>query len=209
MNQKAAQIISIVLHPAWVPLLSAVAIFHYCPFLVLAYEPVKSYVFLLIAIFTIIGPIASVFLLYKSGYIKDIRIPARKERPIPLLLATVYHCILTYFTITKMEGMLIVSSMMLSVSFTLSLLTIISSYYKISIHTAGYSGAIGFFLSMRFFYPNYPIVYPLVFAFLLCGVVMTARLALKAHTVKEVWSGFGVGLFSCFSVNSLLLLVLY
>ncbi len=197
------------MHPTWVPLLSAVAIFHYCPFLVLAYQPVQAYVYLLIAIFTIIGPIVSVLLMHKSGYIKDIRMPTQKERYAPLILTTVYHSVLTYFMITKMDGLLTISALMLSVSVTLSLLTFITSYQKISIHTASFSGAIGFFLSMRIFYPNYPLLNPLIIAIICSGIVMAARLALKAHTHKEVWLGFSVGLASCFIVNSFLLFFLY
>ncbi len=201
MGKRTAHIISILLHPMWVPLLSTVAVFYYCPFLVLPYAPSKYYLFLLIGLFTAVGPMGSAFILHRSGYISSIRMPERSDRPVPLAIATAYHCVLTYFLITEMGGSMLVSALILSISLALTILTFISTYWKISIHAAAFSGAVGFFLSLRIAFPEYPLVYPLTIAILCCGAVISARLSLGAHTAQETTSGFIVGFFTCFIVN--------
>ncbi len=202
---KLAEAVSVLFHPAWVPLWVTWVVFYYCPFMVLVYLQAKYYVFLLILLFSVVAPLGSSFLLYKAGYLQSMKMPNRADRPLPLAIATLYQSMLAYFIITKMQGAAIIGVAMLSVSVALTLLTFLSTYQKISIHTAGFSGAIGFLFALYMFYPDYALIYPLMFAVVCCGAVMTARLVLRAHRVEEVWSGFAVGFLCCFGTTLLFL----
>ncbi len=64
---------------------------------------------------------------------------------------------------------------------------------KVSIHTIGVGGLIGFIIQMSMiFYQNYLIILALLFV--LFGVVANARLKLKAHSFREVLWGLIFGI---------------
>lgn len=76
---------------------------------------------------------------------------------------------------------------------TTVLVFLASILYKISMHTAGWSSAMTFAGLLAFQHLPYAL-FLLIVTVLLAGLIGSARLNLKAHSVQEVYSGYMAGL---------------
>ncbi len=81
----------------------------------------------------------------------------------------------------------------------------ITMFFKVktSLHLLSMGSATGFFMLIQYFYRLNILPIIIVFIFL-SGVLATSRLYLKAHTTREVYLGFFVGLFCQFLVYLML-----
>jgi membrane-associated phospholipid phosphatase len=73
----------------------------------------------------------------------------------------------------------------------------INQYWKISTHTAAIGGVTGALLAFSFAFSYNP-VWWLCIAILLAGVLGTARMILRQHTLAQVVAGFIVGYFCAY-----------
>ncbi len=123
---------------------------------------------------------------YKDRKI-DIDISQRKERFVPMLLATLGAFIGSYLVNTRAsnESLLLVGYVLVAL---LMALTIVTFVWKISLHTSTLSAAI--MLLTIFKGPAY------VFWIIIVIPVAWARIYLKQHTLSQVTAGslFGVGI---------------
>jgi len=87
----------------------------------------------------------------------------------------------------------------------LFLITIITLKWKISVHSAGIMGLVGFLLAINLVYPGNNLLIPIILAVLASGVIMTSRLQLKDHTGNQVYVGALLGFIVCFGGIYLLL----
>jgi len=77
--------------------------------------------------------------------------------------------------------------------------TMITFFYKLSIHSLAIWGAVGILLPMNKISEVNGLLVPTAFVIVIAGLVMSARLALNSHTPREVLvgsvSGFAIGFF--------------
>ncbi|MBX7127155.1 MAG: PA-phosphatase, partial [Cyclobacteriaceae bacterium] len=71
--------------------------------------------------------------------------------------------------------------------------TVITFYFKISIHALAAAGLSGMILGMMIIARDARLAVPLAVSMLLCGAVMSARLQLNAHRPIETTYGAVVG----------------
>ena len=71
--------------------------------------------------------------------------------------------------------------------------TIITYFWKISVHAIGISGIIGVLTRIAFSVQSIELLIFLMIGLILSGFVMSARLSLNAHTPKQIYMGFLVG----------------
>jgi len=86
-------------------------------------------------------------------------------------------------------------------------LTFMSTYTKVSIHSASFSGSLGLFIGMHLYYQEFDLFYPILATILLLGVVMSARLALQVHSPAQLLTGLLVGFGICFGMSYGILIV--
>jgi len=77
---------------------------------------------------------------------------------------------------------------MIIVAALVGIATVITFFYKISIHSLAWGGVVGILLSMNRMVEG-TLLIPTIVAIVLAGLVMSARLFLNAHTLREVLSG--------------------
>ncbi|MFT6755205.1 MAG: membrane-associated phospholipid phosphatase, partial [Urechidicola sp.] len=65
--------------------------------------------------------------------------------------------------------------------------------FKISLHMLGIGGLLGFFIFVSYHY-KLNLILLISFLFIIAGFIAISRIKLKAHTLKEVYLGFVVGL---------------
>jgi hypothetical protein len=192
MRLDIAKLISVVLHPALVPSY-IFSILFFLTRLVPYSEGQKVSLLGMIFLLTFALPVLLIFQAYRMQWISSLSIPKREERVIPFAIITFIYLIITYFFIDYVHIASLVARIMVAGSFALIMLTAITLAHKISIHSAGVGGGIGTLLGVQYAYPHENLLYPMLFFVLLAGAVLSARLALEAHTPTELLTGFAVG----------------
>jgi membrane-associated phospholipid phosphatase len=124
----------------------------------------------------------------------------RSERAIPFTFTAIFYWIMTYFFFNQFKENLVIIVIMLSVSSTISLVAIINYFWKISAHAAGIMGLAGFLFVINIKYPEVHLTYPLALIIILSGIVMSGRLKLQVHDLKEVLAGAFLGFVLNFSL---------
>lgn len=198
--------ISVLLHPLMMPLYMVFIISLGFPSLLAPLAPSLRYYFLgMVFSCTFVIPAISMIVFKSSGWISSFSIEKREERTVPFLFVSFIYGFTTYMLHYKVEINGLITTIMATTTLLLITLTIITLYYKISIHNAAAWGTTGFLLAI--FYKTslaIDLLYLSVFFILLSGLVGTARLYLGAHSPKQVLYGSLLGFVTCFGSVMLL-----
>lgn len=185
-------ILSTVFSPFLTPFLGFVLLFFftYLSIMPLSY---KTTILSLVFCFTMLLPMIGILVYQKvNGWgIKELG--ERKKRFIPYLLTMMSYVggILTMYRIHLPRYM---AGILLAALICMILCTLLNLKWKISTHTASCGMMVGGLLSYSFLFQFNPIQ-PLYVFILLSGMLGSARIIVGQHTLKEVVSGFFIGLF--------------
>jgi len=193
-----AKITSIVFHPLFMPLygmliiFSAPTLFGYLPF------PVKRLLFLVLLINNVILPVSLLPFFYYRKIITSWSIDDRRERIIPLLITTLLYSS-TLFIIYRFPVPAFIKSFIIAAFFLSLTVTVITFWWKISIHSVGAGALIGLVILLSF-RMHTPLVWYLVATVVIGGMLLSSRLSLNLHNPQQVWGGFVTGLAGLFLV---------
>jgi hypothetical protein len=193
-SDKIARGISVVFHPLFMPLygmliiFSAPTLFGYLPF------NVKRILFLVVLIDNVLLPLSLIPYLKYRNHISSWSMDSRKERMLPLFIATILYAASSYIII-RYPVPLFIKSFILGIFLISLTLTAINLWWKISIHSAA-AGAINAMVLVLSFKMYSPLLWPLMIVITGSGLIMSARLKLNSHSPAEVWSGFFLGFIS-------------
>jgi membrane-associated phospholipid phosphatase len=196
MTEKLMKIISFVLHPLLMPTYSFGVLFLFIPEVIM---PLTIVTLPFLFITTFIIPLLSVSMLKITGSISSFKLENRVERLTPFSFVTIFYGITSYMFIYKIQVNDAVATMLLTTTLLILLTTIITTKFKISIHAAGISGVVGFLVYFGIFFPSNQITALLIIGITLSGLVMSSRLYLQAHSIKEVAAGACLGITVAFS----------
>jgi hypothetical protein len=154
-------------------------------------------ILLMLSLVTLVLPAINIYLFRMLGTISSVQMPRRKERVLPFVFISVMYCAVTYMFHEKVHmdwgdnffRFLVVIDALVVVG------TVITFFYKISIHSLALGGIVGILLPLNKVSEEIYIFYATLGAIVLAGVVMSARLQLQAHTLREVLLGGLLGLF--------------
>ncbi len=188
----AAKIISAVFTPLMVPLLSFFLLFFftYLRALPMAY---KLTVLGMIYCFTIMLPVSGIYLFRKISGWKLYESEKRERRYIPYFLTAVSYlaCLIVMYRIHMpcyMNGIVAATLVCIVIC------AVVNSRWRVSTHMAGGGLMVGGLLSFSFIFRFNP-VWMLCFFILLSGVLGSARIIVRQHSLGEVGGGFLIGLF--------------
>lgn len=185
-----ANFTSYLLHPIWIPCIGTY-------FIAKIYEAqmpesVFELLFKITLLFSLILPLFSSILLKLTGVISSLKMPKASERRIPLFLSFTFFIIMAHlFNAIHMipfDFALMAFGGSLSIFVALFLLPVT----KISIHTLSIGSLWGALFSIS---QNYQVdlFSPLILVSMLAGIIGTCRLILNAHSERQVYIGFMVG----------------
>ncbi|HPC36684.1 MAG TPA: hypothetical protein P5268_07290 [Candidatus Marinimicrobia bacterium] len=178
---SVARLISVILHPLIIaPLTYALIIWHSSEI-----GRTQKLVYLgLVLIAIIFIPLISVLYLKKRGKTASLDVPERDKRISPFII-----CIAGYFSVwllLKLSGAPpTITLLMWCYGFNTAIATIITHYWKISVHGMALGGpiaALGFIISPVFYW-----------GILTAPLIVYSRVKLKAHTATQVITGFLLG----------------
>ena len=200
MRNRLAHVISIVFHPLLMPSYLFLFIIVFASTLLQPLQKESHFqVLSIIFIITFIIPAISIATLRLSNFISDLTLKDQRQRVTPFLFVTCFYGISAYMFYTKLNIKNLIFLIFAITTSLLFALTVITYFWKISIHSAGIGGIIGFILALSFAYPIPH--FALIFSgtLIIAGLVAYSRLSLNAHTPGQVYGGVILGLVLCFT----------
>jgi hypothetical protein len=186
-----AKIISIIFHPLLMSVYGILIIFS-AP-TPIGYLPVtvKKLLLLITLINNVLLPLSLIPYFRYRNIITSWAVEARKERMLPLLTTSFFYSV-TAFISFKFNIPPFIKSFIFSATFLAICVTIISLWWKISIHSVGAGAltALVIVLSVKMYTP---LTWFLLGVILVSGLVLSSRLWLNLHSPKEVWFGLLLG----------------
>lgn len=187
-----SQVISYLFHPALVPLIGVALILFGIPYYL--ESTLFYYVLGMVVLGTYVFPVMMAYLLLKLQLIPDLTMQNARDRRWPFIISIVFFG-MTAQAMRQLPIPEYVPSFIWGGALTIGILWVLLPFQKASAHMAGMGGILSLliFLSTSFS-ENYLLAISLQFVF--SGFVATARLYLKAHTPRELITGFFTGFVS-------------
>lgn len=189
--------ISIILHPVVIPTIGVMLYFLVIPGTYFSNQKftILSYVFIL----TYLIPLFMMIFLKRLKLIKSYRTESVNERKLPVILMI----FLFYILANSLESILLLKDLSLlfyASSFGLAMLFIfLFRDFKMSIHLLALGISTGFFIALSDKYGQ-SFLLVIMALIIISGFLASARLHLKAHSVKEVFSGFFTGILAVMAI---------
>jgi len=190
--RRLSAIVSVVFHPLFAAL--------YCIFIAgefdwqvsgLLYPDQKRVIYLIVALSTIAFPGINILLLHWYGAVSSLHMPLRKERFAPYI-SSIFFFVLGYILLRRGALPIPIYSIMVGAIGTALFLTVVNLFSKWSAHAASSAGILACVLGLYRIH-GFQNLGLLTAAALVCGMVLTARLVLKAHSPREVYGGAIIG----------------
>ncbi len=193
-----ASLLSYIFHPIFIPLYAVWFIAYVHPSYLSGFSNgMRLRTVLIVAQNAVFYPLFCVLLLKGVGFISSIFLRTQKDRIIPYIASGIFF--FWTFIVFKEQSLFprILPSFILGVFLASSGALIANIYFKISMHAIGVGGLVGLFIIIAGS-NSMLMTWPLSAAFLIAGLVCSARLLITDHTPKDIYSGLGIGLLAQF-----------
>jgi len=191
-----ARIISIVFHPLFIPTYS----FTLCMFLFPeGLKPVPpSYhhnFIILIFLVTFVLPLLLIGILKTLRLIDSVNIPDRRQRLLPFIVISCLYVSITimFYVQSKIHPEENLMKLMMIIDALVVAPTLITFIFKISVHSIAVWGVIGMMIPLNNIAGDQRLFFPTIVIIVLAGFIMSSRLLLQAHSLREVLWGSVVG----------------
>jgi len=198
---KLTQLISILLHPMFMPLLALHLTLLVLPSLAFTLSHNLLLIYGILVFSTMVLPLVSIFWLMRKGEVSSLEMSNHKERSLPLFKTVIWMSFGYYLLQNLLFYTPILKAELLGAILIILIAAIVSKYWKISLHLLGIGGVVGVFIALQIMHGDF--LYLLLLFILLSGLLGVARIKQKAHNYAQVYAGFLVGL----SVELITLLV--
>mgnify|MGYP001053903884 FL=1 len=198
---KLTQLISILLHPMFMPILALNLTLLVLPSLAFTLSQNLLLIYGILIFSTMVLPLISIFWLMQKGKVSSLEMSNHKERSLPLFKTVIWMSFGYYLLQNLLFYTPILKAELLGAILIILLAAIISKFWKISLHLLGIGGVVGVFIALQIMHGDF--LYLLLLFILLSGLLGLARIKQKAHNYAQVYAGFLVGL----SVELITLLV--
>ena len=188
---RTAKVISAVFTPFSIPFLAFLVlfIFSYLRIMPLQY---KLIVLGVVYCFTILMPTLTIFIFRKINGFSPEELVERKRRYIPFIL-TITSYVFCLLMMHRLNIPWYMTGIILSALVVMIICVIVNLKWKLSEHMAGAGAVIGGLVAFSALFGYNPVWWLCLFI-LVAGVLGTARIILRHHTLGEVMGGFAVGL---------------
>lgn len=188
---RTAKVISAIFTPFSIPFLAFLIlfIFSYLRIMPLQY---KLIVLGVVYCFTILMPTLTIFIFRKINGFSPEELVERKRRYIPFIL-TITSYVFCLLMMHRLNIPWYMTGIILSALVVMIICVIVNLKWKLSEHMAGAGAVIGGLVAFSTLFSYNPVWWLCLFI-LVAGVLGTARIILRHHTLGEVMGGFAVGL---------------
>jgi hypothetical protein len=192
-----ARVLSFVFHPLFVPTYFFVFLSWVLPVML---EPISFALqpkFLLFFFLVTTGvPLLNIAVFRWFGTVRTFSMVDRRERLWPFVFVAVLYLALTYMFVS--QGMMSLNDNFLRLIIVIDMLvvvgTILTFFFKVSLHSLCIWGLVGIMVPLNKLTGVTSLFYAAVALILLAGFVMSARLKMGSHSLREVMWGAVAGL---------------
>lgn len=195
---RFSNLISIVLHPVFIPVFMFFLITQFVPDLINSIRASINYVYFILILFTILLPVLTILTLIRFNLISSLQVNKVEERPLAIIVSLNFFLIGYYFLLSSFQDSPVLKYIFLAGVLTLLAALIISKKWKISLHLLGAGNITGVFVFLQIQYTN--LLFLVFTCFILSGILGYSRLKEKAHNNNQVYSGFLIGFFLQYSL---------
>ncbi len=115
----------------------------------------------------------------------------KSERTLPFIFTILYYITCFYF-LQKIPVPSFIRVLILGATCSIAVALIVNFFWKISVHMIGMGGLCGALYALSVvLYGNFQL--EIIAAFILSGIVATARLQSQAHSPAQLYTGFTAG----------------
>ena len=191
-----AKILSYIFHPLFVPVYIVWFLISVQPYLFASFTPTEKLItvlrfFIMYSFF----PLVTILLAKGLGFLDSIFLRTQKERVIPYIACGIYYFWMSYVLRNQTQFSKEVVQLSMAIFIASSLGLLVNIYMKVSMHAISSGIMIAFMALLSFTQPDNYTFY-LSIAFLIAGLVCTARLIVSDHTQAEIYTGLLVGCLS-------------
>lgn len=157
---------------------------------------IRTPMHLIISIFvnTFLMPSVAILMMKKLDFIKSLEMEDKQDRIIPFIATMIFY-IWAFLAVKDHFSYMpkIFSAFILGTLISVFISFFINLFEKLSIHMVGVSGWMTATMMMMMSSEK-SMLMSFIGVIVICGLVATARLYLKAHTVRELYIGFLMGI---------------
>jgi membrane-associated phospholipid phosphatase len=185
-----ARLVSLIFTPFYLPMVGLIALFtfSYLNLLPIAY---RLLVLAIIYLFTILMPTFLIRLYRRAQGWSLLELGQKRRRMVPYTISIACYG-MCLWALDAMHIYHFVSSIVLAALLIQIICAIINVWWKISTHTAGIGGVAGALFVFAEFFAFNP-VWWLCCVLILAGILGSARIILRQHSLSQVVAGFLVG----------------
>ncbi len=188
---QQARILSFVFHPLWMPLVTYLTVYRFDQTILIS--PYGHDLIMLLLLLSIVAPAASILIMFRNGMLGNLELTERKQRTIPFTIVIFYYTLMLVVLWWRAPGLpRPVFAMLIGMLAMLMLGMVINRFWKISVHMMAQGGWFGTLLALGLRVES-DLVFQLVAATLIAGLVGYARVKLGVHTTQQVLAGFALG----------------
>lgn len=195
---KVAKIISYVFHPILMPMVGIFIILNADTYIATLIPLVKNHIYIFVAIFTLLMPLGFSVLLLLTKTISSLQMENVNERQIPYLMTALFYYF-NFYLLRSFNLPQTINLYFLGLALSITAAVVINLKWKISTHMIGIGGIVGLLIAMSLKF-NVEMRIWIMTAFIVAGIIGSARLKLNSHTPAQVYVGFVVGVISILSV---------
>jgi hypothetical protein len=184
-----AKIISYVFHPLLLATYLILVVGAFFPSMLMIRN--LLIVALFVFAFTFLFPALNIGLFRFLGTITSFQMESRRERKQPFIIIAIMYVGVAYLFYTKNPFNANFNKLMIIVAALVVAATILTFFIKVSVHSLAMGGWIGILLPLLRFSPE--LLLPTVLIIVISGLVISSRLLLNAHTLKEAMIGCLMG----------------
>lgn len=195
MSGRFSLFVSYLFHPLLIPTYLLLILFNSDTYMAYVLsDSLQLIILVTVLVLTCIMPILSSFLLLRKQGVKNLMMEEKQERNLPFFFTLLYYIACFYF-LQKLPVPSFIKVLILAATFSIGVALLINFFWKISVHMIGMGGLTGALYSLSvILYGNFQM--EILLAFILSGVVGSARLQKESHSPAQLYTGFIAG-FMC------------
>ena len=192
MSTRFSVFISYLFHPLLIPTYLLLILFSSDTYMAYVLsDSLKKIILLTVLVLTCLMPVLSSYLLLKRGGVQSMLMENKSERTLPFIFTILYYITCFYF-LQKIPVPSFIRVLILGATCSIAVALIVNFFWKISVHMIGMGGLCGALYALSVvLYGNFQL--EIIAAFILSGIVATARLQSQAHSPAQLYTGFTAG----------------
>ena len=200
MSVGLAKFFSYLFQPLLMPTYLFAILIYLLPssYLSLYNDKIKLWLLLVVFVSTFAIPLIGVFAFRLTGSIENYEMAKREDRVRPFFFITVFYIVAAVLMVSRLNINSLINTIMISSSVLVLIATLITIKWKISIHSIGMAGVIGYLVGLNSISPDPAFFIPVVCWLIFTGLTMSARLFLNVHNPMQTYTGSLVGFFVAF-----------